>query len=139
MHQILSNAHLCLDNFGTLEALNIKIIFRKFFFNMVVGTDILHRVSVVHKLRKGFCLFKKKNNTGDFLLETFQTILKYRVIFCDGSDHFILKISSCASVIILIDVITLFLLFGSESKQKNVFHGILFSQYAVFYFEYCKY
>lgn len=60
MHQIWSDANLCLDNFGTLEALNIKIIFRKFFFNMAVGpdrTEVLPRVCVVRKLRKALCLF----------------------------------------------------------------------------------
>lgn len=72
MDQILSDAHLCLDNFGTLEALNIKIIFRKFFFNMVVGTEVLHRVSVVHKLRKSFSLFFKKITVKIFWLEHFR-------------------------------------------------------------------
>lgn len=38
MHQILSNTTLCLYNVGTWEAPNMKIIFRKFFFNMVIGT-----------------------------------------------------------------------------------------------------
>lgn len=114
MDQIVSDATLCLYNFGSSKDQDIC------FFDMELV--LKYYIGLMQHINLGKLppltsppptprTILKKEHAKDSLVEMFYTTFKCRVIFSKAVAISFLKISSYASVIILIDVIMLFFFF----------------------------